>query len=176
MSIENPGQSPKVERTESENSSKELALEKLQEITQKVLDLLEENQQFNANSKWCALVYGLGQRIGNEVVDAALEKQGWSKDVFPEEILATVPFKPEVIYLITPEQFKSLPKGTKLVDTSGDEVIVGDEDLKRETTKAGYLPFGFIEETKPADLSLKQYNIDYELVAVRKKMKLDKYK
>jgi len=176
MSIENPNQPPRFEQADSEPFDEELVLAKLQEIVDKILDLLEENQQFNARSKWWALVYGLGQTMGEEAVAAVLEKQGWSKNVFPEEILATFPFKPEVIYLITPEQFKSLPEGTKLVDTSGDEVTVGDEDLKRETTKAGYLPFGFTEEAKPVDLSLKQYNIDYELVAVRKKMKFDKYK
>jgi hypothetical protein len=176
MSIENPNQPPKFEQADSEPFDEELALAKLQEFVDKILGLLEENQQFKANSKWWALVYGLGQRMGEEAVAAVLEKQGWSRDIFPEEILATFPFKPEVIYLVTPEQFKSLPEGTKLVDTSGDEVAVGDEDLKRETTKAGYLPFGFIAETKPAGLRLKQYNIDYALVAVRKKMKFDKYK
>jgi hypothetical protein len=176
MGLEKPGQSPEANKNKNEVFDEGLIQDELHEITEKILGLLEENQQFNANSKWWALVYGLEQRMGEEPVAAVLEKQGWSKDVFPEEILATFPFKPEVIYLITPEQFKSLPEGTKLVDNSGDEVTVGDEDLKRETTKAGYLPFGFTEEAKPVDLSLKQYNIDYELVAVRKKMKFDKYK
>ena len=176
MGLETSGQTPKIEQVETENSSEEKVVEKLQEITDKILDLLEENQQFKANSKWSALIFGLGQRMGNEVVAAVLEKKGWNKETFPEELLATFPFKPEVIYLITPEQFKTLPEGTKLVDISGDEVTVGDEDLKRETTKSGYLPFGFVEETKPADLSVKRYDTNYELVAVRKKMGLDKYR
>lgn len=174
MGLETPGQSPEANKNEVFDEG--LIQDELHEIAEKILRLLEENPQYNANAKWWALVYGLGQRMEIDVVDSVLEKQGWNKNTFPEELLATLPYKPEVIYLITPEQFKSLPEGTKLVDTSGDEVTVGDEDLKRETTKAGYLPFGFVEKTKPADLSVKRYNIDYELVAVRKKMRLDKYK
>jgi hypothetical protein len=176
MGLETPGQSSEANKNENEVFDEGLILDELHEITEKILSLLEENPQYDANSKGWALVYGLGQRTEVDVVDSVLEKQGWNKNTFPEELLATLPYKPEVIYLITPEQFKSLPEGTKLVDTSGDVVTVGDEDLKRETTKAGYLPFGFVEETKPVDLSVKQYNIDYELVAVRKKMRLDKYK
>jgi len=48
------------------------------------------------------------------------------------------------------------------VNISGEEVTVGDKDLKKEKPKHGYLPFGFKEEDKPEGLRLKEYKIDYK--------------
>jgi hypothetical protein len=98
MGLETPGQTPETNNNEHELFDEELIQDKLQEITEKILGLVEENPRFDANSKWWTLVYGLGQRIGVDAVDAALEKQGWNTDTFPEELLATLSFKPEVIF------------------------------------------------------------------------------
>jgi hypothetical protein len=84
--------------------------------------------------------------------------------------------RPEIIHLITPAQFAALPKGTKLMGIDAVEAVVGDKDLLKEETRGGYLPFGFIDGTEPSDLSLRRWKIDYDNVAMQKKLGLDKYK
>jgi hypothetical protein len=174
MSIEKPGQSPKFEQADVELFDEALALDKLQEFIEKILDLVEINPQYDVDSKWFNLIYGLGSVMGVEDVAIVLEQKGWDKNNFPKEILASLPEKPEVIYLLTPEQFKGLPEGTTLVDILGDEVTVGDEGLKNEKTKSGYLPFGFAEGAQPNELDLKLHKINYELAASMKQMDLNK--
>ena len=170
MSIENPRQSPKFEQAGSEPFNEELALDKLQEFTDKILVLLENNPKYNADTKWSNLIYGLGATMGVEDVDEVLKQKGWNKNEFPREILASLPERPEVIYLLTPEQFRDLSVGTKLVDIFGDEVVVGDTDLKKEKTKNSYLPFGFKEQDKPEGMRLREHKMDYELIAEMKRI------
>jgi hypothetical protein len=84
--------------------------------------------------------------------------------------------RPEVIHLITPAQFAALPKGTKLMGIDAVEAVVGDKVLLKEESRGGYLPFGFIDGTEPADFPLKRWKIDYANVDMQKKLGLDKYK
>ena len=84
--------------------------------------------------------------------------------------------RPEVIHLITPDQFAALPKGTKLMGIDAKEAVVGDKALLKEETRGGYLPFGFIDGTEPSDWLLRRWKIDYDNVAMQKKLGLDKYK
>jgi len=80
--------------------------------------------------------------------------------------------RPEVIHLITPDQFAALPKGTKLMGIDAVEAVVGDKALLKEETRGGYLPFGFVDGTEPADLALRRWKIDYANVDMLKQLGL----
>jgi hypothetical protein len=82
------------------------------------------------------------------------------------------PARPEVIHLITPDQFAALPKGTKLMGIDAVEAVVGDKALLKEETRGGYLSFGFVDGTEPADLALRRRKIDYDNVAMLKQLGL----
>lgn len=45
------------------------------------------------------------------------------------------------IYLITPEEYKKLPDGTKLIDIFGETFIKGI-DIIDQDTRFGYIAFG----------------------------------
>ena len=84
--------------------------------------------------------------------------------------------RPEIIHLITPAQFAALPKGTKLMGIDAVEAVVGDKALLKEETRGGYLLFGFVDGTEPADLALRRWKIDYANVDMQKKLGLGNYK
>ncbi len=58
------------------------------------------------------------------------------------------------IYLITPEEFEKLPNGTKLIDIFGKEFIKGKHEIDTKETRCGYLPIGFLRNTKPQNIQL----------------------
>jgi hypothetical protein len=79
---------PKVERTELENTNKELASEQIEAVILEVKAKLAENDQHNADGHWAAAV-GPGSKLslifGNEVLQEIIEENGWSTDTFPAE-------------------------------------------------------------------------------------------
>jgi CHAD domain-containing protein len=79
---------PKVEKTEFENTNKELASEQVEAVILEIKAKLAENDQHNADGHWAAAV-GPGGRLcvvfGNEVLREIIEENGWSVDTFPSE-------------------------------------------------------------------------------------------
>jgi hypothetical protein len=61
-------------------------------------------------------------------------------------------------YRITPEQFNSLPDGTKLrpwalFDKTENVVVKGEDDIS-EDVRDGFMAFGFFEEDVPSGLEV----------------------
>jgi len=49
------------------------------------------------------------------------------------------------IWLLTKEEFKTLPNGTKLISILGEVVTKGIDDIDDMDTRGGYLAFGLEE-------------------------------
>ena len=64
------------------------------------------------------------------------------------------PESPDMINLITPQQFDSLPNGTVLRNIFGERKIKGSDYIENET-RAGFLSVGFTAgDLLPANLQL----------------------
>ena len=79
---------PKVEKTELENTNRELAAEQIEAVMLEVKAKLAENDQHNVDGHWAAAV-GPGSNLslifGNEVLQEIVEENGCSLDAFPSE-------------------------------------------------------------------------------------------
>ncbi len=85
----------------------------------KITDIPPSDMQFIHQAKW-------------DVKESAYNKGGFTG----------------VIYLITPEQLKKCPKGTRLYSISGESAIVGQDKID-DDTRFGHLAYGFSAEAIP---------------------------
>ena len=60
--------------------------------------------------------------------------------------------KEQTLWLLTPEEFKALPDGTKLVAIDGEEVIKG-KDFIDDDTRFGHIAYGHFHGKNPKDLA-----------------------